>query len=635
MEKPRDLKMYPSMGSFGGIKMMMQVEGKERGEVGMKTVEVGSRSSVFTRIVFCPKETVDDFRVSSLVFPWIPNYFPLITIFNDFQTEPHQIFTSLGKKNRSSPSPSAPEVMESKGFSLMNDDLLQKILSRLPANSFASASGVSKAWNAACTRILSRPKLSSAISLNPSPHVAIQEVFDKVMSQPIRPHFAIASVGPGFDLKYVLQFMVEKLGTRTPIILSSVSGIIGRDALTHEFREVKWTYGNIDDEVSTNTGMVLTVGYVPGLKVDAIPLLGQKKAPLGSNIDNFVMDIKSYTYSVAGCTPPLAIIMIGDEDVDQKPIIEKLDFAMPMETIIVGDERGQFVYRSGNESRNISNKLKLSPDAVALVFAKDRYKAHGVGDIEFHFALSNGVSAVGPRLKAASVRVKDSESVTCLTARGGQQEILDGQHLLDYINNEMENHMECDDLFIGVTRQRNCSVGSDKPRLMTSLALHGVVGGDEQYLYVDGVGIRKGDSFQFYRSDPKAALPSCRDVSSTLRNLKLGWDSKGSLGTRAVVNPVDKREVFGGFIFSCCGRGESFFGHLNVDSSPFLDNFPGVPLAGIFCCGEIGRGYTSLTSHGGEEEGSAHCLLHVYSTVYLVMSYNPSIRSYPMGMFGL
>lgn len=65
-------------------------------------------------------------------------------------------------------------------------------------------------------------------------------------------------------------------------------------------------------------------------------------------------------------------------------------------------------------------------------------KFSGVGDIEFHFALSSGVSAIGPRFKAASVRMKDSESVTWLTARReGQQEILDGQRMLDDIGNEV------------------------------------------------------------------------------------------------------------------------------------------------------------------------------------------------------
>ena len=35
------------------------------------------------------------------------------------------------------------------------------------------------------------------------------------------------------------------------------------------------------------------------------------QARQGSMIDKFVMDIKSYTSSVSGCTSPLAIIMIG------------------------------------------------------------------------------------------------------------------------------------------------------------------------------------------------------------------------------------------------------------------------------------------------------------------------------------
>ena len=50
----------------------------------------------------------------------------------------------------------------------INEDLLHKILAKLPARSFASAACVSRSWNRICNRILSRPKLSSALSLNPS-----------------------------------------------------------------------------------------------------------------------------------------------------------------------------------------------------------------------------------------------------------------------------------------------------------------------------------------------------------------------------------------------------------------------------------------------------------------------------------
>ncbi|KAM3752048.1 hypothetical protein ACB098_04G159000 [Castanea mollissima] len=478
-------------------------------------------------------------------------------------------------------------------FEEINADLLQNILERLPVPSFASATCVSKLWNRVCNRILSRPKLASALSLNPSLHMAVEEVFDKVLSKPIRPHFALASIGSGFSLIDAFRLITKRLGLSTPLIVSTASGLIGRDALTNEFREVKPD----GDEVGTyvediDTGIVFTLGYVPGLKVDAIPLLQTAK---------FVKDIKDYTASVSGCTSPVGIIIFGVSSsfCIFRPCIA--DYAMPEETVIVGDERGHFLYRSGNETRNVSGRTK--PDAIALTFARDKDKSSGIGDIQFHVALSNGVSAVGPIYKAASVRVDIPENTTWLTARReGDMHVLDGQRILDDIYDEMENHTdESPDLYIGVTKRRKYRIESDNTRLITSLALHGVIQGDEQYLYVNGVNIKTGDYFQFYHSDSNFALSSSTDAYVNLKSLK--------------------KEVFGGLIFACCGRGESFFGRCNVDSSPFLDSFPGVPLAGIFCCGEIGRGSSSLIGESNKEK-SAHCCMHVFSTVYLAMSYS-------------
>ncbi|KAM4107687.1 hypothetical protein ACJW30_04G163500 [Castanea mollissima] len=93
-------------------------------------------------------------------------------------------------------------------FEEINADLLQNILERLPVPSFASATCVSKLWNRVCNRILSRPKLASALSLNPSLHMAVEEVFDKVLSKPIRPHFALASIGSGFSLIDAFRLVV-------------------------------------------------------------------------------------------------------------------------------------------------------------------------------------------------------------------------------------------------------------------------------------------------------------------------------------------------------------------------------------------------------------------------------------------
>lgn len=53
------------------------------------------------------------------------------------------------------------------------------------------------------------------------------------------------------------------------------------------------------------------------------------------------------------------------------------DYAMPKETIIVGDEKGRFLYKSENESRNIYGSAKFISVAVALVFARDKENSCG------------------------------------------------------------------------------------------------------------------------------------------------------------------------------------------------------------------------------------------------------------------
>ncbi|KAI9384717.1 hypothetical protein POPTR_012G100500v4 [Populus trichocarpa] len=513
-------------------------------------------------------------------------------------------------------------------FASINEDLVQNIVKRLPASSFASAACVSKSWNQICNQILSKPKFASAFSLNPNEKVALEEVVNKVLSEPIRPHFAIANViGSGVDLREKLDFLATKLGSQTPIIVSCASGIMGRDAVTGEHREVMLEEYWADGESISCFGIILTVGFLPGLKVDVIPLLQPRKVHRPALVDYFVMNIRDYAASVSGWASPAGIILFGDEGADQKPVMEKLDHAMSRDTVIVGDERAQFLYRSGVESRNDYGSSEYFPAAVALVFARDRDKpCAGTGEIQFHAALSSGVSAIGPRYKAVSVRKIGSETgcTTLLTARReGEQEIQDGQRILDDINNELVNQIGRPDLYIGVTEQRKCFIGSEKSRVMTFLVFHGVMGGDQEYLFADGVGIRTGDYFQFYHSDPTTALSSCNEVSKNFRKLKLDWSSRNCLQA-GVSDNVCSKELVGGFVFSCCGRGESFFERCNVDSSPFLDNFPGVPMAGVFCRGEIGRGFSVLNADEGPEERTLHCCLHVYSTAYLLVSYTPA-----------
>ncbi|KAJ6977788.1 hypothetical protein NC653_029628 [Populus alba x Populus x berolinensis] len=504
------------------------------------------------------------------------------------------------------------------GFSLVDEETVQNILSRLPALTFAYAACVNKRWYKICSQILKRPKLASALSLNPSLHDAVKEVIEQVLSEPIRPHFAIACISREFNLELAHGLIIEKLGSRIPIITNVSSGIIGVDGIANELFEEKWetTSGpNIQESDTAERGLVLLVGFLPGLKIGTIPLLQPRQ---GSNtlVDKFVMDILHYTAAVSDCAAPAGIIMFGDKTTDMKPIVAKMDCAMPEETVIVGDASADFIFRTGDDSLN-QLVYTCCFQAVALVFARDRYKPEGLGEIQFHVTKSTGVLPFGPKLKAVCVVPNDSES-SCVFARlEGQNGIMAAGAILNEIKQLFREEDTFADLYIGVTKetQRTSDSGIFTPG--ESLDFYKVIGGGEYYFTVNGFGIRTGDSFLFYQSDSATASSSCDHAFNKLLALKAELKSKNYLRLSNLADKDDKEEVLGGFIFSCYHRGESFFGDTFVDSYPFCNNFPTAPVAGLFCRGEIGRGPKSLMNEEYDDETSPRCCVHVYSTIYL------------------
>ncbi|XP_074278513.1 F-box/LRR-repeat protein At5g63520 isoform X1 [Silene latifolia] len=501
------------------------------------------------------------------------------------------------------------------GISHLGDDLLQNIIGKLPAQSFASAACVNRSWNAVCARVLSRPVIASALSLNSSLPEAMKEVVGKVLSGPIRPHFAILCICPAFDLDEAHRLITHKLGSKTPLITCDAGGIVGRDALSDQFSEVMFPYYD-DEEVvdpADYKGISLTVGYVPGLKVDVIPLMYSEEGHIS---DKFVMDIRDYSASVSGYTSPEAIFMFGDSEADMKPVIEKLDYALPEQTIIAGNETCRF--RCSRMNNPSSSSLPQSDQAqtygaVGLVFASNKNAPNGAWKIDFHFAVGAGVAAVGPNYRVVSAKSRNREYTTWLTAkREGENEPLDGEQILDdllNVNLEAVDPIFNYDLYIGVTKRRKYSFGGEKVKALTFLSYHPVQQGDEQYLYVRGLDIKTGDSFRFYLSNPGFALGQCDTVSDNIRRIR-------------------HKEMIGGFLFSCCGRGSTFFARPNVDSLPILNNFPSIPLAGMFCGTEIGRG-PPIAAHSGPEQDKdlTRTCLHVYSSVYVLMSCSqPSCR---------
>ncbi|KAF7834001.1 F-box/LRR-repeat protein [Senna tora] len=446
-----------------------------------------------------------------------------------------------------------------------NDDVIQNILARLPAATFAAAACVSKKWNRISRQILCRPKLVSALSRNPSLINAMSEVLDKVLSKPIRPHFAIAFISEQYGLKLAHYLITRKLGRKIPLVIHISHGVMGKDTATNSLREVKWNYfdysgrhpGESNAHCNRNEGLVLVVGFVPGLRdLDAY---------------KFVRDIKAYTANASGSESPSAIIMFGDRKSSghMNSVVATMDHAFAKETAIVGDAGGCFMFNSLN------------------------YK------------------------------------ITCPA----------GSYVLDAVALASDPYSE---LFIAASQER---------RWGESLVLYRLIAGERMELMVQGVGIQPGDSFLFYHRDMETAHTTLTVAYDNLHMLK-GDDSSEEEDEEEDEDEDEEDEdeyeyededededeemeevkdindkcgrVFGGLIFSCGDRGESYFGEANVDMIPFTENFPKVDIAGSFCKGEIGRGSSSVIRESeGQEQCPAFCSLHARSAVYLAFSYIP------------
>ncbi|KAL3370565.1 hypothetical protein AABB24_007558 [Solanum stoloniferum] len=518
----------------------------------------------------------------------------------------------------------AATVPEPTTIDSIGEDLLNNILSRLSAESCASAACVNSSWNLIINRFLTLPNLSSALSCNPCLQDAVDEVVDKVLARPIRPQFVMASIGPSYDLKEAHYLITGRFGCQIPVITSISYGIFGQDANTNQFEEVQWNTMKDnqahEDLRNEDEGVLVTVGFLPGLIVDLIPL---KRARV-LLIDDFMRSITDLSFS-RSASSPMGILLFSDKDIDIKPVLAKLDYAFTEETVIVGDAGSRFLYQDGTISNRFNNR-ESSSAAVALLFSRDTNKLPGVGETQFHVMLSTGVSPIGSIYKAVNVEAKFRDNSTQFMVRTeGIDYYLDGETILDQIYDELGDHTHSQTLYVGVPKTRRCTFGDVRISSMCMHEFYLVLRGDNEYLYVHGDGISDFDSFQFYHANPDLAYASCNDVSNDMKLLKQDLnhlkndDHSNSNGSMH----MHKKSVFGGMMFACYGRGKLFFGEPNVDASPFLENFPGVTFSGTYCNGEIAHGDYSFYVKESKGQSCIRCSLHEFSTVYLVMSYTP------------
>ncbi len=79
------------------------------------------------------------------------------------------------------------------------------------------------------------------------------------------------------------------------------------------------------------------------------------------------------------------------------------------------------------------------------------------------------------------------------------------------------------------------------------------------------------------------AITSAQDLELCLSRYRATHDTGG---------------ICAALLFSCFGRGQEFYGHTDHDSNAFKQNIGELPLAGVFCNGEIGPVHGATFVHG-------------------------------------
>lgn len=549
----------------------------------------------------------------------------------------------------------------------LGEDVIIDIMKRLPAKSVACAACVCRSWRNHAANILSTPKLTSALSQNPQLEAAMDEIMEKILEKPIRPDFAIAFAGQKFSLSRISILLKKNLGSKIPTIACYAPGIIGPDAITKEQKEVKWPQPVFETSktarrriIAEQHGLVVIIGHFPGLHIKAFAL---RNSFVKGEVDSFVASLVNYATSLSNDRHPLAMILLADPRADIRHMLESLDEGLCGNTVMVGglaaEHEGACLYYNNQENSKIIDEYQSSNtcieaststrnwkgsklprqgsasyDAVTLVFAKGKNGFRGTlstdcGSCYFSPAVSAGLAAAGPIYKAVSVKIsKDAvskETSTWLTCRKeGVLAELDGQSVLDDLDNEVGGDILSGGLYIGVLKRSKRFMSLGKGKAAIPFRIHEVHDADEEYLFVEGEGIKTGDVFRFYRTDPETAKSSSKlaleHVCEQLRSpFQKGVLPATTVEIMACTLKQHYSKVFGGLLFACNGRGQSFFGDPNVDSSAFSRKYSDVPIAGMFCLGELGP--PAVHSWEATEGGDTTSQLNFYSSIFMVFSH--------------
>ena len=397
------------------------------------------------------------------------------------------------------------------------------------------------------SRLETPPLWRTALSAEASLDLAVADVTRQLKT--VRPaQLAAVFISSSFasDLPRVLPLLKRGIEAEHWIGCCG-SGVIGAEA------------GRPTQELEQQPGLSLTLLHLPGavlqpfqLAMDQLPDLDGSPQPWQELIG---MD-------PADCGGLLLLTDPGSRGV--KDLVSGLDYAYP-DSVKVGGI-------AANHAANHGSLLfgdGIGASAVGCAIG---------GDWGLEAVVSQGCRPIGPvfevEASARNVMLKLQEGsdpqgaslapVKCL------QSVIEG---LEPADRELVRHS----LFIGIGRHNFSLSNAADDETFLVRNLMGVDPQSGAMAIADS--IRIGQRVQFQLRDGRASREELQQLLLQQRQ---------RCGNRPL----------GAFLFACLGRGEGLYGMANVDSGLGRSIFPGLPISGVFCNGEIGPIARSTALHG-------------------------------------
>lgn len=405
-------------------------------------------------------------------------------------------------------------------------------------------------------------KWASALSTRPSLEAAIDEVTQQAQqSLGVPADLGLVFISSTFTSEYprLLPLLQERLSVPN-LIGCGGGGIIGR------------SMDGDTVEIEREPALVLTLGYLPGVKIHPFQLDAEVYPDLDSSPDAWANLI-----GVAPSEQPQFVILAEPASSKINDLLQGLDFAYP-ESVKIGG----LTTHSTMSGSGLFYDRELHHEGVVGVALS--------GNIILEAIVAQGCRPIGRPYRIAeaerNILLKLEEQEIAQTSPAykvlsqPQQTPLEALQDLIQDLDEKDQLLAQHSLFVGIVRdefKQNLEPGDFLIRTLIGLdpRIGAIAIGDR---------VRPGQRIQFHLRD---AHTSAEDLEMLLEHHQQA--------TPTAPSPT------GALLFSCLGRGQGLYDQPNFDSRLFNRYLGDIPLSGFFCNGEIGpvggrtflHGYTS------------------------------------------